>query len=130
MTASTVCSLHTLWHACRLSKVDVCDKLDVSSSDPSLDASYYSSFAYTLLDGSGEEIVFDSTPAKDPTGEVQVRNLLTDLSLSQLNCQHLAHAHYFPKMQMHRCDRPFAWSAMPAKHDRTENVVPFRLTNS
>lgn len=54
-------------------QVDVCDKVDVSSSDPSLDASYYSTFQYTLLDGSGEIVSFDSIPAKDPTGEVQVR---------------------------------------------------------
>lgn len=54
------------------SQVDVCDKVDVNSRDPFLDSSYYSSFVYTLLDGSGEEITFDSTPAKDPTGEVQV----------------------------------------------------------
>lgn len=54
-------------------QVDVCDKVEVSSRDPSLDSSYYSSFVYTLMDGSGEEIAFDSTPAKDPTGEVQVR---------------------------------------------------------
>lgn len=54
------------------SQVDVCDKVDVTSRDPFLDSSYYSSFVYTLLDGSGEEITFDSTPAKDPTGEVQV----------------------------------------------------------
>lgn len=52
--------------------MDVCDKVDVNSRDPFLDSSYYSSFVYTLLDGSGEEISFDSTPAKDPTGEVQV----------------------------------------------------------
>lgn len=50
----------------------MCDKVDVNSRDPFLDSSYYSSFVYTLLDGSGEEITFDSTPAKDPTGEVQV----------------------------------------------------------
>lgn len=55
-------------------QVDVCDKVEVSVSDPTLDASYYSSFTYKLLDGSGEEITFDSTPAKDPTGEVQVRS--------------------------------------------------------
>lgn len=55
-------------------QVDVCDKVEVSASDPTLDASYYSSFTYTLLDGSGGEITFDSTPAKDPTGEVQVRS--------------------------------------------------------
>lgn len=53
--------------------MDVCDKVEVSSRDPSLDSSYYSSFVYTLMDGSGEERAFDSTPAKDPTGEVQVR---------------------------------------------------------
>ena len=52
----------------------MCDKVEVSVSDPTLDASYYGSFTYTLLDGSGEEITFDSTPAKDPTGEVQVRS--------------------------------------------------------
>lgn len=50
----------------------MCDKVDVNSRDPFLDSSYYSSFVYTLLDGSEEEITFDSTPAKDPTGEVQV----------------------------------------------------------
>lgn len=50
----------------------MCDKVDVNSRDPFLDSSYYSSFVYTLLDGSGEQISFDSTPAKDPTGEVQV----------------------------------------------------------
>lgn len=55
-------------------QVDVCDKVEVSVRDSTLDASYYSSFTYTLLDGSGEEISFDSTPAKDPTGEVQVRS--------------------------------------------------------
>lgn len=54
-------------------QVDVCDKVDVNSRDPFLDSSYDSSFVYTLLDGSGEEITFDSTPTKDPTGEVQVR---------------------------------------------------------
>lgn len=60
------------YHDCTW-QVDVCDKVEVSSSDPSLDASYYSTFSYTLLDGSGEIVSFDSTPAKDPTGEVQVR---------------------------------------------------------
>lgn len=64
-------SVDLLLHAL-ISQVDVCDKVEVSSSDPSLDSSYYSSFTYTLLDGSGEEISFDSTPAKNPTGEVQV----------------------------------------------------------
>lgn len=53
-------------------QVDVCDKVEVSSSAPSLDVSYYSTFSYTLLDGSSEVVNFDSTPAKDPTGEVQV----------------------------------------------------------
>lgn len=50
----------------------MCDKVEASSRDPSLDSSYYSSFVYTLLDGSEEAISFDSTPAKDPTGEIQV----------------------------------------------------------
>jgi len=53
-------------------KVDVCDKVDVSSRDPFKDTSYYSSFSYHLLDGSSKEVAFDSTPSKDPTGEVQV----------------------------------------------------------
>ncbi|CAM9097538.1 unnamed protein product, partial [Hapterophycus canaliculatus] len=57
---------------CIIEAVDVCDKVDVNFRDPFLDSSYYSRFVYTLLDGSGEEITFDSTPAKDPTGEVQV----------------------------------------------------------
>lgn len=71
--------LHTVkyicaFHSSRLHlQVDVCDKVEVSSRDPSLDASYYSTFSYTLLSGSGEVVSFDSTPAKDPTGEVQVR---------------------------------------------------------
>ncbi|CAM9243358.1 unnamed protein product, partial [Choristocarpus tenellus] len=53
-------------------QVDVCDKVDTQEDNPFIDVSYYSTFSYTLLDGSGETVTFDSTPAKDPTGEIQV----------------------------------------------------------
>lgn len=58
--------------------MDVCDKNDVSRRDPSLDTSYYSTFAYTLLDGSGQVASFDSTQAKNPTGEVEVNQRRED----------------------------------------------------
>jgi hypothetical protein len=68
-----------LWHAVLcyatlLLQVDVCDKLQASADDPQEDVSYYPKFEYTLLDGTGIA-KFDSTPAKSPTGEVEVSKL-------------------------------------------------------
>lgn len=90
----------------RLTQVDVCDKVDVSPSDPSLDASYYSSFDYTLLDGSGVQMIFDSTPTKDPSGEVQVSEFeihmfvkrVTATSLSGRRCLTYAPRPFFLQM--------------------------------
>ncbi|CAM9091873.1 unnamed protein product, partial [Phaeothamnion confervicola] len=57
---------------CAIDPISVCDKEDVDSNDPYVDASYYPQFSYTLLDGSGTVTAFDSTTTKNPTGEVQV----------------------------------------------------------
>jgi hypothetical protein len=63
-----------------LPQVDVCDKLQASADDPQEDVSYYPKFEYTLLDGTGTA-KFDSTPAKSPTGEVEVSELALELAL-------------------------------------------------
>eukprot|EP00953_Heterococcus_sp_UTEX-ZZ885_P040668 20778-Heterococcus_DN1.PRE.2 len=63
-------TLHHTPHHTALT-VDVCDKLQASADDPQEDVSYYPKFEYTLLDGTGTA-KFDSTPAKSPTGEVEV----------------------------------------------------------
>ena len=66
-----------------LLQVDVCDKLLASADDPQEDVSYYPQFQYTLLDGTGTVDKFDSTPAKDATGEVEVSE--TDTVVSALH---------------------------------------------
>lgn len=87
-------------------QVDVCDKVDVNTRDPSLDSSYYSRFVYTLLDGSGEEVTFDSTPAKDPTGEVQVSLLMV---VSRHGCPIYTHA-YLSETPLYNLPRSFCLS--------------------
>jgi hypothetical protein len=57
---------------CKISEVDVCDKIDFDTDYPYTDVSYYPKHNYELLDGSGSRIYFDSEASIDPTGEVEV----------------------------------------------------------
>lgn len=58
---------------CRIADVNVCDKNLVDSTDPTDDVTYYDTFSYTLLDGSGTTLSFDSSlSVTSPTGEIRV----------------------------------------------------------
>lgn len=57
---------------CIVSAVEVCDKGTINPSDPWEDRTYYPQFSYSLLDGSGGTMTFDSTVSTGSTGEVQV----------------------------------------------------------
>jgi hypothetical protein len=68
---------------CRISDVDVCDKLDYDIRYPMQDLTYYPTFSYSLLDGSGEVVSYDSSvTAVSTTGEIEVTNKIYAVNVS------------------------------------------------
>ncbi len=56
--------------------MNICDKRDITLQDPYEDESYYPTFKYELLDGSGKTLHFDSTPVRDSTGSISIPLLI------------------------------------------------------
>lgn len=64
---------------CSIESVNVCDKVDIEPFTPFQDVTYYSTFSYILIDGSGTNVTFNSSLQSTATytGEVQsVRKIM------------------------------------------------------
>ena len=60
--------------SCRISEINVCDKIRIDPTDPYIDVSYLAEYKYTTLDESASLSYDSSVNAASPTGEIRVMN--------------------------------------------------------